>query len=231
MKIAITRLKEKAKKDAELCKKYGHACYAVSPMEASVYEDAVTSFAARTNEGEFDCIFFTSALPAVQVAPLLKKWPRVIAIGPQTAKTLESFEILCETLPAFYSRDFVPYLGDWIAGKKIGIPRADVPNPALISAIEEKGGIVCEVPIYSLVPTKEELLLDDADAIIFTSANSFSYAVWDKKTDIIPVAIGDITGERMREGGVSPAVTGDGSLEGTLIALNDYIGKISGETD
>ena len=58
MIIAVTRLKEKAGKDTELCKKYGHSCRIVSPMEAKVYTDRVVDFAARVNRNEFDCIFF-----------------------------------------------------------------------------------------------------------------------------------------------------------------------------
>lgn len=223
MIIAVTRLKEKAGKDDMLCKKYGHECRIVSPMKASVYTDKVVEFAERVNKNEFDCLFFTSALPAEAVGPLLQKWPRVVAIGPQTAKTLKDLGIDCETLPAFYSRDFVPSLGKWIYGKKIGIPRADVPNPGLISAIEESGGICIEVPVYALLPSNEKLALDECEAILFTSANSFTYSVWERKDGIIPVAIGDVTAQRMIQGGVKPLVTGDGSLEGTLIALNEYI--------
>ncbi|MDD4128068.1 MAG: uroporphyrinogen-III synthase [Methanomicrobium sp.] len=225
MIIAVTRLKEKAGKDNQLCKKYGHECRIVSPMEAKIYADRVLDFAARVNRDEFDCLFFTSALPAQSVGPLLRKWPRVVAIGPQTANTLKNFGIDCEILPTFYSRDFVPYLGKWIYGKRIGIPRAEVPNPALINAIEDNGGICTEAAIYALVPSEDKLSLAGCDAILFTSANSFTYSVWDKTQDIIPVAIGDVTAQRMREGGVKPLVTGDGSLEGTLKAFNEYLKK------
>jgi hypothetical protein len=37
------------------------------------------------------------------------------------------------------------------------------------------------------------------------------------------MAIGDVTAAGMREGNVSPAVVGDGSLEGALAALNTYL--------
>jgi len=39
------------------------------------------------------------------------------------------------------------------------------------------------------------------------------------------MAIGDITASAMREGGDPPAVVGDGSLEGTLRALNAYLAQ------
>jgi uroporphyrinogen-III synthase len=188
-----------------------------------MHEDEITEFVKEAANNAFDCIFFTSALPAKIIAPLLKKGPRVIAIGPQTAKELEQAGIGCEMLPGFYSRDFVPYLSDWIVGKHIGIPRADVPNPTLLDAIAAAGGFVHEFRCYGLEPTGETLNLDTADAILFTSAMSFTKAIWTKRSDLLVIAIGDITASAMRTGGTVPAVVGDGSLEGALTALNNYL--------
>jgi uroporphyrinogen-III synthase len=199
MKCAVTRLLGKEKSDAARCAKAGHTCYSVHPLRSDLREPAIAEFIKGVTDNKFHCIFFTSALPAKIIAPLLKKGPRVIAIGPQTAKELEQSGIGCETLPGFYSRDFVPYLGDWIVGKHIGIPRADVPNPG------------------------ETLDLDAADAILFTSAMSYTKAIWTPRKDLLVMAIGDITAAAMRTGGTVPAVVGDGSLEGTLTALNNYL--------
>ena len=220
MKIAVTRLSGKEKSDAARCAKAGHTCYSVHPLRSELRDAEIAEFVKGVERNEFDCIFFTSALPAKIIAPLLKKVPRVIAIGPQTAKELEQSGIRCETLPGFYSRDFVPYLGNWIAGKHIGIPRADVPNPALINAITAAGGIVHEFRCYGLEPTGETLALDGAEAILFTSAMSYTKAIWTPRKDLLVMAIGDITAAAMRTGGTVPAVVGDGSLEGTLAALN-----------
>ena len=139
MKIAVTRLSGKEKNDAARCARFGHICYSVHPLRSEIRSHAVRLFIEAVERGEFDCLFFTSALPAKIIAPLLNKYPRIIAIGPQTAKELLHYSIDCETLTSFYSRDFVPYLGDWIRGKHIGIPRADVPNPSLIDAITAAG--------------------------------------------------------------------------------------------
>jgi len=220
MKIAITRLLDKAAGDQELCARYGHECTRVSPLRSELNRDRIAEFAAAANRGEFDCIFFTSALPAEIIGPLLKRWPRVIAIGPKTAETLKRYGIASETLPTFYSRDLVPYLGSWIRGRTIGIPRADVPNPTLIDGIRNAGGMPHEVRVYTLVPTEQELLLDGADALLFTSAMSFKKAVWQHRPDMLLIAIGEVTADAMREGGHAPDVVGDGSLEGTLRILN-----------
>jgi uroporphyrinogen-III synthase len=223
MKIAVTRLAGKEKNDAARCAQFGHICYSVHPLRSEIRPRAITAFIEAVDRGEFDCLFFTSALPARIIAPLLNRFPRIIAIGPQTAQELQHYEIDCEILTSFYSRDFVPFLGDWIRGKHIGIPRADVPNPSLIDAITAAGGIPHEFRCYGLEPTGESLNIEDADAILFTSAMSFAKAVWMMRPDLVVIAIGDITAGAMREAGTNPAVVGDGSLEGTMMALNDYI--------
>jgi uroporphyrinogen-III synthase len=223
MKIAVTRLSGKEKNDAARCARFGHSCYSVHPLRSEIRSHAVRLFIEAVERGEFDCLFFTSALPAKIIAPLLNKYPRTIAIGPQTAKELLHYSVDCETLTSFYSRDFVPYLGDWIRSKHIGIPRADVPNPSLIDAITAAGGIPHEFNCYSLEPTGEPLNLGDADAVLFTSAMSYTKAVWEKNPDLMVMAIGDITAAKMRESGTNPVVVGDGSLEGSLKALNEYL--------
>ncbi len=228
MKIAITRLEGKEKSDADRCAACGHTCYSVHPLRSELRDDEIASFVEAVGRGEFDAIFFTSALPAKIIAPLMKTYPRVIAIGPQTARELRQFSIESEILPGFYSRDFVPYLGDWIRGKKIGIPRADVPNPALIDAISAAGGIPEEFRCYRLIPTGQPLDLNRADAVLFTSAMSFSEAVWEPRDDLLIMAIGDITAGRMRERGVEPAIVGDGSLEGTLAVLSAHNNRKGG---
>ncbi|MCX6685257.1 MAG: uroporphyrinogen-III synthase [Methanoregula sp.] len=225
MKIAVTRLAGKEGSDAARCAKFGHQCYSVHPLRSEVKQSAVTAFIEAVDGGEFDCLFFTSALPAKMIAPLLNRVPKVIAIGPQTAKELQSYEIECETLPGFYSRDFVPYLGDWIAGKHIGIPRADVPNPDLLKAIAAAGGIAHEFRCYSLEPTGQNLHLEGAGAVLFTSAMSYTKAIWTPRDELLIMAIGDITATAMQKGETYPVVVGDGSLEGTLAALNIYLGE------
>jgi len=225
MKIAVTRLSGKEERDAARCAAFGHACYSVHPLRSEIKEDVVSAFARAVERGEFDCIFFTSALPAKILAPHLTKTPRVIAIGPETARELARCSVACETLPGFYSRDFVPYLGDWIKGKTIGLPRADVPNAPLINAITRAGGVAREFRCYGLVPTNEPLDLGHADAVLFTSAMSYTKAIWTHRPGLLVMAIGDVTANALRCGGTFPDIVGDGSLEGTLAALNEYRGK------
>ncbi|MDO5845857.1 MAG: uroporphyrinogen-III synthase [Methanocorpusculum sp.] len=229
MLIAITRLAEKGDGDAAVCKEYGHTARIVSPLRAELNASQVQNFVLEANNKGFDAIFFTSAYPAEKIGTLLDpkiyRYCRVVAIGPKTASVLLACGIAAETLPSYYSRDFVPYLGDWIEGKRIGIPRAAVPNPGLLSAIENAGGMAFEYRCYALTPTNEILNLEGADAVLFTSANSFKQAKLPDLSGMTVLAIGDITAAAMEAAGVRPAVVGDGSLTGTLAALNAYLGK------
>ena len=227
MNIAITRLKEKETDDKERCLRHGHDCHSVSPLFSRLDPDEVDEFIRMVKQRQFDCIFFTSALPASIIAPKLATvpLPRIIAIGPQTAKILRLSGVPCEVLPTFYSKAFVPYLDSWIVGKRIGLPRADVPNDSLISAINEAGAEVYEYRCYSLCPTYEPIDLSDnnTDAILFTSSMSFKACIWKRRPDLLIIAIGEVTAEAMFRAGLEPDIVGDGSLEGTLDEINMYL--------
>jgi uroporphyrinogen-III synthase len=54
---------------------------------------------------------------------------------------------------------------------------------------------------------------------------SFTKAVWTQQPCLLVMAIGDITAAAMRTGGINPVVIGDGSLEGAMVALNDYLAR------
>jgi len=225
MRIAITRLKGKDGDDQARCARRGHDCFTVSPLIGEMNPDQIDVFIQDVKDKKFDCIFFTSALPAHKLGPCLHDLPlpRVVAIGPQTAKALREYGIMCEVLHEFYSRAFVPFLGDWIVGKRIGIPRSDAPNAKLLNGVRDAGGLPVEFQIYSLIPTYELLDIKDAEGILFTSALSFKSALWKRREDLILVAIGEITAEAMEEAGMAPDVIGDGSLEGTLGELNLFL--------
>ena len=74
-----------------------------------------------------------------------------------------------------------------------------------------------------MTPTDEPFNLEGANALLFTSAMSYTKAIWTPKPGLLVIAIGDITAAVMRKAGTTPVVVGDGSLEGTLAALNAYL--------
>jgi len=91
--------------------------------------------------------------------------------------------------------------------------------------IRDAGGIPEEVRCYRLLPTGKPLELQTAQALLFTSAGSFRAAVWKNRPDLLLLAIGKATAAAMEEKGYPPVVIGDGSLEGTLQALNQYCSR------
>ncbi|MCX6693880.1 MAG: uroporphyrinogen-III synthase [Methanomicrobiales archaeon] len=225
MRIAVTRLAGKEEGDEMRCRKYGHTCFSVTPLRAVIYHNRIQGFVQSVRRGIFDCVFFSSALPARLIAPHIARFsrlPRLIAIGPQTGEALAHHGIAAEVLPNHYSRELAPYLGDWVSGRRIGVPRADVPNPALREAIAQAGGWLSEVTCYALIPTHEVLDITTADAVLFTSTMSFREAFWKRSPEVIAMAIGEVTGAAMTSAGLPPAVIGNGTLEGVLSNLNKH---------
>ena len=226
MIIAITQ-HAGAVEDEAICEKYAHKAKFVSPARYHEHAEEIEKFVTAANNHEFDAIFFPSALAAEKLGhlinPRLATKVRMIANGPQTAKDLHNAGLAAEMLPFYYSRDLVPYLGKWIRGKKIGIPRADYTYPQLAADIEKAGGIPFEFTCFELAPTNEPLDLAGCGAVLFTSPEVFEMSRLPKVKDMIMIAIGDVTAQAMMYGGCPPSVVGDGSIEGSLIALNSYL--------
>lgn len=226
MLIAITRHAESVE-DPHLCELYGHEAKSVSPVKPVRRQKEIDEFITAANNKEFDAIFFPSAYACEKICPFinprLATKVRMIANGPQTAKDMHNIGLAAEMLPFFYSRDLIMYLGKWIKGKKIGIPRADCAYMKLSDDIKKAGGIPCEYICFDIVATDEVLDFEGCGAVLFTSPISFKLAKLPKLNEMILMAIGDVTADAMMYGGHNPHVVGDGSIEGTLKALNAYL--------
>lgn len=226
MLIAITR-HTGALEDAALCEKYNHKAKVVSPIKPIKDLEVIERFIKAANEGEFDAIFFPNAYVAEKIGPhidpRLAKTVRMVANGPQTAKILHNIGIAAEMLPFFYTKDLVLYLDRWIRGKKIGIPRAGNTYPKLAADIKHAGGIPLEYKCYDVEKTGEVMDLTGVGAILFTSPIAFKDTILPKIGNVIQMAIGEVTANEMMYGADAPSVIGDGSIEGTLKALNAYL--------
>jgi len=211
--------------DEDICEKYNHKSKTVETVIPIKNEKTHNEFIKAANNCAFDAIFFPSAFSAEKIGPEINPHlatkVRMIANGPQTAKKLHNIGLAAEMLPFFYSRDLIPYLGKWIHGKRIGIPRADVTYPKLSDEIKEAGGIPCEYKCYELIPSNTEVDLTGCGAIIFTSPAAYKLAKLPPiSNDVILAAIGEVTADAMMYGGHMPSIVGDGSIEGTIKALN-----------
>jgi len=224
MLIAITKHAGSVDDNA-ICEKYNHKARIISTVSPVRNQMEIDNFARAVNDCEFDAVFFPSAFSAEKMGPLvnprLATKVRMIANGPQTAKDLHNIGLAAEMLPFFYSRDLIPYLGKWIRGKRIAIPRASITYPKLAEEIKDAGGIPCEYKCYDIVATNEPVNLDGCGAVLFTSPAAFALAKLPRiPEDLRLLAIGEVTADAMMYGGLTPSIVGDGSIEGTIQALN-----------
>jgi uroporphyrinogen-III synthase len=226
VKIAVTKLREKSEGINELFRRYGHEALIISTMVAADPTDPapLASLAEMVSKGTLDILIFTSAMGVDKLferASPAKK-VRIVSVGPKTAKKVGEYGCTSEVISDFSSEHFAKYLGD-IRGKTIGIARADVPNPDLISSLESGGATVVEAPAYRLEPADRRFddVLNEADAVIFTSAKSFEYSGFQRNSHkyLKVAAIGEKTAKAMRNQGLEPDFVGDGTLESCLIVL------------
>ncbi len=227
MKIAVTKLREKSEGIHELFRRYGHEALIISTMAAAdpTNPAPLASLAEMASKGTLDILIFTSALGADKLFERARpaKKVRIVSVGPKTAKKVGEYGCTSEVISDFSSEHFAKYLGD-IRGKTIGIARAEVPNPQLVSSLESGGATVVEAPAYRLEPADRRFddVLNETEAVIFTSARSFEYSGFqrDGKRNLILAAIGEKTAEAMRKQGIAPDIVGDGTLEKCLSLLS-----------
>jgi uroporphyrinogen-III synthase len=228
VRIAVTKLEEKSQGIPELFRRYGHEAVIVSTMRAAQPSDIepLLRLCDMISKDKIDILIFTSSLGVAKLfdRTIPGRNVRIVSVGPKTAKKVEDYGLKSEVIEKFSSENFSDYLGD-IAGKTIGIARAHVPNHELIKSLESKGAMVFEAPAYRLEPVGNGILgvLDNVDAVIFTSAKSFELSGFDQKNDkckkIKAIAIGEKTAAAMRKHGVPPDLVGNGTIEDCLLAL------------
>lgn len=225
MKIAVTKLEEKSEGIPELFRRYGHEAIIVPTMRAAPPTDPkpLLRLADMVSNNKIDILIFTSALGVEKLFEKVRPGNnvRIVSVGPKTAKKVEEYGLKNETIENFSSDNFAQYLGD-VSGKTIGIARAQVPNPELISSLVSKGAAIIEAPVYRLVPGSSIVgALKDADAVIFTSAKSFELSGFTKEhaKKLKVIAIGKKTADAMRKHGIPPDVVGNGTLENCLSQL------------
>jgi len=223
MRIAVTKLEEKAQDVPRLFRQYGHEALIVSTMRAALPSDPepLSQLAQMIRDDRIDILIFTSSLGVEKLFEKVipDKNTRIISVGPKTARKVEEFGAKSEVIDKFSSDNFAGYLGD-IKGKTIGIARAEVHDHVLKESLLSKGASVFEAAAYRLEPAGNSILevLKDADAVIFTSAKSFELSGFRNEPlrKVRVIAIGEKTADVMRNNGVYPDIVGNGTLESCL---------------
>ncbi|MFA4956083.1 MAG: uroporphyrinogen-III synthase [Candidatus Methanoperedens sp.] len=226
VRIAVTKLEEKSQGIHELFQRFGHEAVIISTMRAAAPSDIepLLRLCDMISRGKIDILIFTSSLGVEKLFERIipGRDVRIVSVGPKTAKKVKDYGLKSEVIEKFSSENFSDHLGD-IAGKTIGIARAEIPNPELIVSLESKGAVVVEAPAYRLEPAGNNILkvLDNVDAVIFTSAKSFELSGFGQENAkmIKVIAIGEKTAAAMRKLGVEPDFVGNGTIEDCLLAL------------
>ena len=224
MKIAVTRLEEKAEGTYELFTKYGHEAVLVPTMKVAPVNDAssLNGLCSKVDLGEVEFLLFSSTMgvKCFFARCTIPDGITIIAVGPKTSEAIQEKGYDSETISSFSSDNFASHLSGRINGKTVGIVRPDVPNPGLVASLTSLGARVVEGITYRLVPSGKnfKIALQDVDAVIFTSGKSFNLAEVDARDlhDKIVIAIGPKTADVMRKKKINPNIVGKGILEDCL---------------
>ncbi|MGH7903660.1 MAG: uroporphyrinogen-III synthase, partial [Candidatus Dormibacteraceae bacterium] len=143
---------------------------------------------------------------------------RVCAIGPETARSLESHGIRPELVAGEYTAEgLAEALRGWdVSGLRVLVPRAKVARDALPALLAQRGAEVEILPVYETVcPPGTAAALQDlfegegADVITFTSSSTvynFVRSLGDRRPDRAAAArvacIGPVTADTARQLGM-----------------------------
>jgi len=259
--VAITRPRGQAAEAAEIIKKKGGTPYLIPAIEIKGPSDLepIKEFIIELRNEEVDLVIFMSVngvrhlLDAAERLGLLAealdglRKTVMIAVGPRTARELESHEIKVDIVPSKYTSEGVIERLEQldVSGKTVRIPRTSSATPVLKEKLWEMDALVEEVYVYeSTVPEdkklREKFLKDltagNIDAIVFGSTScvkNLFQMLEDQisqeklsdlmKSKVTVVAIGPVTADALAEFGVEADVMPDKHLfEEALDALASY---------
>jgi uroporphyrinogen III methyltransferase/synthase len=151
------------------------------------------------------------------------KGPRVCAIGPKTAESLQGLKIRVDLVPKEYRAEAIleGLRRENLKGKKILIPRARMARDILPDELKKAGAVVDVVEVYQTVRPREkadevrDLLKKRAiSAVTFTSSSTVSNfvemmgkeEVRELTAQLTVASIGPITAETARSLGIETTV-------------------------
>ena len=166
---------------------------------------------------------------------------RVCAIGPETARALESHGVRPELVAGEYTAEgLVDALRGWdVSGKRVLVPRAKVARDALPALLSQRGAEVELLPVYETVcPAGSAEALrrlfdgEGADVITFTSSSTvynFMRAVGPELPALAARAkiacIGPVTADTARQLGLRvDIIARDYTTRGLATAIAEFFG-------
>jgi uroporphyrinogen-III synthase len=200
MKILITRPRTQANSFASALTEAGFEPVFFPVIEIRPFEENVALDRAIEKLSCYDWIVFTSVngvdaffnviasrrrsnllvdegIASVALFPRNDTNPKVAAIGPKTAQSLEARGVTPDFVPGEYVAEAIlPGLGD-LRGRWVLLPRAEIARKALPEAIVEAGGIAHEIAVYQTLPAEPDpdglaALKSGVNAVTFTSPST-----------------------------------------------------------
>ncbi len=166
---------------------------------------------------------------------------KVGAIGPATARALETKGIMPDYIPRIYtSRGIITGLKKHgVAGQRFLIPRADIADDELVQGIRKLGAEVDAVATYHTVPAnrassqvKQMLSAGDIDVITFTSSSTVSslIAMLGNKKELLRntriACIGPKTADTAASAGLKvDIIAREQTIPGLVVAIEGYFAK------
>ena len=185
LSVAITRPAHQAEPLAKLITAAGGKTLIFPTIEILPIADNQNLSQAVANLSQYSLIIFLSANAVAAALPLMTQpYPaNIVAIGPGTAKALQTYGITTVQLPNTYNSEGIlelPLLQN-ISGKKIAIFCGENPRPLLKAALDQRSAEVDEVICYrrgcpSIDPLPARKQWQDADINLIISTSSESLA-------------------------------------------------------
>lgn len=239
-RILVTRPRAQA---ADLCDKLaalGAVSIVFPTIEIAPLADPALLDEAIRHLAHYQWIIFTSVngvkafwdrLDAVGAG--LVPAHHIAAIGPATARALESHGVTVTLIPDEYVAEaIVDKIGD-VRGQRILLPRADIAREALAHELQQRGALVDEIAAYRTLPAAPDPiglaeLQRGVDVITFTSSSTVRNFVALVGRDSSPphtliACIGPITASTARELGLRVDImASEYTMAGLVSALEEY---------
>lgn len=251
-RILITRSMAQSTLMADKIRSEGGQPILCPAIEIVPPEDYALLDVALANISKFDWVIFTS-VNGVEgfFSRFFALWgdirnmagPRLGAIGPVTARALESRGLKVDILAKEFKAEGVlaALPREQIRGRRFLIPRAEAAREVLPDGIAEMGGLVETIPVYRTQPPHSDrvdeirgmLRRREVDAVTFTSSSTVTnfLAMMAPATaselleGVVVASIGPITSATARREGVTVTVEAAAyTVDGLLAALERYFG-------
>jgi uroporphyrinogen-III synthase len=243
-RVLVTRPREQAGDLTRLLEEQGAQCVLFPAIAILPVDDTSAIDRAISHPDSYDWVIFTSAnavtavwerIGALGLSNEIFANTKAAAIGPATARALESHGVRPAWIPPKYVAEAVAEgLGE-VGQQKILLLRADIAREALPQILASRGAQVDDIAAYRTVLAQP----DDAtlaelergiDIVTFTSAStvrSFLQMVEGKPFPWLPrvtyACIGPITAEELRQNGFMPHIVAEEyTSQGLVQAMEAY---------